>query len=47
MDTFLVLSITFFMLLLSSTDFFQMNFFIKFFQDHYQGGKQILDPDLG
>ena len=30
---------------LSSADFFKVNFFEKFFQEHYQSVKQFLDPD--
>ena len=39
-----------FMLLLSSSDFFKMNFFKKFFQEHYhvkQFGSGSVGPDLG
>ena len=38
------------MLLLSSADFFKINFFEKFFQEHYQGVKQFghsVGPDMG
>ena len=37
----------FFMLLLSSADFFKINFFKKFFQERYQSVKQFVGPDLG
>ena len=33
-------------MLMSSADFFKINFFEKFFQEHYQSIKQNVGPDL-